>query len=199
MNRRKFHRFTGILLLLPFVAWSTTAVFFLFRPAYEQAYEQLQVRQLPMAESLILLPLPEWQEMRVFRTVLGEHLLVREEGRWQHLNALTKALWPQPDNADLKRLLEDALSANPARYGRVVTLDNNVATTDTGVRITVQWNTLSLSQTGRDTDWINTIYDIHYLRWTGYRPLDDVLGVFGLLLLMYMTYSGARMAFGRRG
>lgn len=198
MNRRKIHRLTGVLLLLPFIAWSTTAVFFLVRPAYEQAYEQLLVRQLPMTEPVALHAAPEWQEMRVFRTVLGDHLLVREDGRWQHLNALTMEPWGLPDDAALTRLLEDAFVANKARYGRVTNLQNNMAVTNTGVRITINWDTLSLSQSGLDTEVINKIYDIHYLRWTGYRPFDDVFGVFGLMLLMYMTFSGARMAFGRR-
>lgn len=198
MNRRKIHRLTGTLLLLPFIAWSTTALFFLVRPAYEQAYEQLLVRQLPMTATVSLSPAPEWQEMRVFRTVLGDHLLVRADGCWQHLNARTLEPWLEPDDAALTRLLEDAFIANPARYGRVMSQENDLATTDTGVRITINWDTLSLLQSGRDTDWINKIYDIHYLRWTGYRPFDDVFGVFGLMLLMYMTFSGARMAFGRR-
>jgi hypothetical protein len=107
-------------------------------------------------------------------------------------------LWEQPNDADLQRLLEAAFSANPIRYGNVLSIDNNTAITDTGVQITINWDSLSLAQSGRDTYWINKVYDIHYLRWTGYRPFDDVFGFFGLFLLMYMTFSGARMAFGRR-
>jgi hypothetical protein len=198
MNRRKIHRLTGIVLLIPFVAWASTAIFFLVRPAYEQAYEQLRVRQLPVAESLQLTPAAQWEELRFFRTVLGDHLLVRESGRWLHLDAETLLPWQQPIAADLQKLLEDAFRANPARYGRVLSIDDNTAVTDTGVHITFDWDSMSLYQTGRDTYWINKVYDIHYLRWTGYRPFDNVFGLFGLFLLMYMTYSGARMAFGRR-
>ncbi|MDO8908143.1 MAG: hypothetical protein Q7W55_06555 [Pseudohongiella sp.] len=198
MNRRRIHRLTGIVLLLPFLAWSSTAVFFLVRPAYDQAYEQLRVRQLPVIGSLTLAPAAEWEEMRVFRTVLGNHLIVREAGRWQHLNADTLIPWAQPDASEMQRLLEDAFNANPTRYGRVLAMENNLALTDTGVQISINWDTMSLYQTGRDTYWINKVYDIHYLRWTGYRPFDNVFGLFGLFLLMYMTFSGARMAFGRR-
>ncbi|MDP2286492.1 MAG: hypothetical protein Q8L06_20345 [Pseudohongiella sp.] len=198
MNRRKLHRLTGILLLLPFVAWASTAVFFLVRPAYEQAYEQLAVRQLPLIEPYTIVPAAEWEEFRLFRTVLGDHLMVREAKRWQHLSAETLEPWPQPDNGSLQRLLEDAFSANPSRYGRIQTIENNIAVTDTGVQITINWDVMSLYQTGRDTYWINKVYDIHYLRWTGYRPFDDVFGLLGLFLLMYMTYSGARMAFWRK-
>jgi hypothetical protein len=196
MHKRKLHRLTGIVLLLPFVAWASTAIFFLVRPAYEQAYEQLRVRQLPITDVIMMVPDQNWQEMRFFRTVLGDHLIVREDDGWQHLDGYTLDPMPQPNASDLQRLLEDAFTANPQRYGRVIGIDNYTATTDTGVEILINWDSLSLTQTGRDTRWINKIYDIHYLRWTGYRPFDRVFGLFGLFLLMYMTFSGARMAFG---
>jgi len=48
MKTRKLHKITGLILLLPFIAWSATAVFFLIRPAYEQAYERLAVREYPL-------------------------------------------------------------------------------------------------------------------------------------------------------
>lgn len=198
MNRRKIHRLTGIFLLLPFVAWASTAIFFLVRPAYDQAYEQLQVRHQPLPPMLQVSPQDQWQEIRLFSTVLGNHLLVRESGRWQHLNADTLAPWPQPETVDLIRLLDDAFAGNPERYGRVVNVENNTAVTDRGIQIGINWDSMSLSQSGRDTYWINKVYDIHYLRWTGYRPFDQVFGLLGLLVLMYMTYSGARMAFVRR-
>jgi hypothetical protein len=196
MTKRQLHRLTGIILLLPFVAWASTAVFFLVRPAYEQAYEQLRVNQLPITDIIMMVPDENWQEMRFFRTVLGDHLIVRENGGWQHLDGYTLDPWPQPGADDLRVLLQDAFTANPSRYGRVLSIENNTAKTDTGVDISINWDSLSFIQTGRDTRWINKVYDIHYLRWTGYRPFDRVLGLFGLFLLMYMTFSGARMAFG---
>jgi hypothetical protein len=61
----------------------------------------------------------EWQTIRVFRTVPGDHLL------------------------------EDAWIANPERYGCVTSLANHLAVADTGVRISDIWDTLSLSQSGR--------------------------------------------------
>jgi hypothetical protein len=143
MTKRKLHRLTGILLLLPFVAWASTAVFFLVRPAYEQAYEQLRVRQLPITDVIMMVPDHNWQEMRFFRTVLGDHLIVREEDDWQHLDGYTLDPMPQPEAPDLQRLLEDAFTANPQRYGRVLSIDNNIATTDTGVEIHINWDSLS--------------------------------------------------------
>ncbi|MBC53493.1 MAG: hypothetical protein CMQ34_06600 [Gammaproteobacteria bacterium] len=198
MRPRKVHRLVGILLLLPFVAWASTAIFFLVRPAYTEAYEQLQVRQLSMGNIIQFVPDPAWLEARFSRTVLGEHLLVRDAQGWQHLDSFTLDPRPGPTGDELRLLIDDATRHNPARYGTVQTLSGLNAVTDTGVEISVDWDSLRMSQRGPDTRWIDRIYDIHYLRWTGFEIFDRIFGLFGLFLLMYMTYSGARMALGRR-
>lgn len=198
MRPRKIHRLVGILLLLPFVAWASTAIFFLVRPAYTEAYEQLQVRQLPMGNIIQFVPDPTWLEARFSRTVLGEHLLVRDAQGWQHLDAFTLEPRPAPSGEELRLLINDAISHNAARYGTVERLSGMNAVTDTDVEISVNWDSLSMSQRGPDTRWIDRVYDIHYLRWTGFEIFDRIFGLFGLFLLMYMTYSGARMALGRR-
>ena len=194
------HRWIGITLLLPFVAWACTGIFFLVRPGFNAAYEPLPVRQyaMPAPTTLPVSIQPQWQEIRYFRSVLGEHLQVRQGGEWQHLNAVTGDTWPLPDEQDLTLLLEDAFQSNPDRYGNIVSIEGASATTDTGVRLSVNWDTLSISQNGRDTRWIDRIYSIHYLEWTGFYWTDRALGIGGLLLLIYMTYTGARMAFGRQ-
>jgi len=198
MRPRKIHRLVGILLLLPFVAWSTTAIFFLVRPAYTEAYEQLQVQQLPMDNIVQFVPDPAWLEARFSRTVLGEHLLVRDAQGWQHLHSFTLDPRPGPTGDELRLLIEDATRHNRERYGTVETVSGMNAVTDTGVEISVDWDSLRMSQRGPDTRWIDRVYDIHYLRWTGFEIFDRIFGLFGLFLLMYMTYSGARMALGRR-
>ncbi len=196
MTPRRRHKLVGTILLLPFIAWSTTAVFFLVRPRYEQAYEKLEVRHLPLKTAPALQPQPDWEEVKLFESVLGSHLLVRTSSGWQHFDATTLQPWPEPDQQALIRLLEDSFVGNPERYGRIVSLDGNVATTTTGVTLTYDWDTLSLSQRGRDTYWINKVYDIHYLEWTGIKVIDKILGLSGLALLIYMTWSGMQLAFG---
>ena len=198
MRPRKIHRLVGILLLLPFVAWASTAIFFLVRPAYTDAYEQLQVRQLPMGNIIQFVPDPAWLEARFSRTISGEHLLVRDAQGWQHLDSFTLDPRPGPTGDELRLLIDDATRHNRERYGTVASLSGMNAVTDTGVEISVDWDSLSMSQRGPDTRWIDRVYDIHYLRWTGFEIFDRILGLFGLFLLMYMTYSGARMALGRR-
>lgn len=201
MNTRRSHKIVGIILLLPFIAWSATAVFFLVRPAYQEAYAPLEVKQYPLEPATTIATRPEWLEVRHLRSILGPHLLVLSTAGWQQLDPLTLQSLPYPDESSLRTLLEDAMQANPQRYGALATVDGRRISTDTGVNITLDWGTLSFTQEGRDTRWINQVYSIHYLEWTGVLVLDKILGLAGLALLMYMTWSGANMAFGsgRRG
>ncbi len=61
--------------------------------------------------------------------------------------------------------------------------------------VTLDWDSLSLYQSGRDTRMINLLYEIHYLRWTGIKAVDRVVGMLGLLLILLAAISGARLAF----
>lgn len=196
-HKTRRHRWTGILLLLPFLAWSLSGMVFLLQPGYEQAYEQLPLRLYGLAGPLMIDTQPEWREVRYIRSTLGEHLLVRTPDGWQHLRADTGETWPLPGAEEIERLLEDAFSYNPQRYGNVVEVDDGRAMTDTGVELALNWSTLGISQRGRDSRLIDRIYSIHYLQWTGIALLDRVLGLAGLALLIYLTWSGARMAFPR--
>jgi len=183
-------------MLLPFIAWSTSAVFFLVRPGYDEAYERPNVRQYP-AQSAYTIPVNEnWLETRYFNTVLGEHLIVRQLDGWRHLHADSLQEWVLPSQSQVSLLLEEAIAANARRYGELISVDGNQATTDTGVELSLDWTTLSISQSGRDSRWIDRIYSIHYLQWTGIELIDNLLGLVGLFLLMTITYTGSRLAIG---
>lgn len=196
MKLREQHKYLGIVLLLPFMAWSATAVFFLVRPRYEQAYEQLQVREYPIEQALAVAVQPDWKEVRWLRSILGQHLVVKRDSGWVQLDPATLQERPWPDDASVRKLVTDAMSANPGRYGALAAFDGRSMNTDTGVDITFDWNTLSFTQSGRDTRWIDRIYRIHYLEWTRIRAIDKVLGVGGLLLLVYMTITGFKLVLG---
>jgi hypothetical protein len=60
-------------------------------------------------------------------------------------------------------------------------------------RVVLDWKRLSLSQRGKDTNRIDTIYKIHYLQWTGLESLDKVLGAIGILLTLALSVLGARL------
>jgi hypothetical protein len=66
------------------------------------------------------------------------------------------------------------------------------------VKVTLNWNNLKLSQTGQDTQLINLLYQVHYLQWTPYKELNQVLGIFGLILLISLTVLGVRIYIKQR-
>ena len=196
MITRKQHRLLGGILLLPFIAWSLTGVFFLVRPAYEQAYSVLSPKTYS-ADQINISAQPEWQEVRLLKTVLGLHLLVKQEGGWQQLDPDSLEVRATPVEADLVSFVEDAISQDTLRYGELLPGESDPFRTSTGVTIAVDWDSLSLYQQGLDTRWIDRIYRIHYLQWTGIAFLDTILGVAGLLLLLLMTATGSAMLLRR--
>jgi len=195
---RTLHRLAGIVMLLPFLGWAATGIVFFTKPGYGAAYDALPIKAYPLEEPIAVRADPAWREVRYLRTILGPHLLVRTGGGWSQLDPVSLQPRTAPPDGDVQRLLADAFTANPARYGRIVNLAGGVATTDTGAVITFDWNRLSLQQRGRDTDRIDFIYKIHYLQWTGHKAADRILGLVGLTLLIALTLLGARLAIRRR-
>ncbi|OXY82387.1 PepSY domain-containing protein [Oceanimonas doudoroffii] len=196
-STRKLHRLLGWLLLLPLFGWALTGMVFFIKPGYQGAYEQLAVRTYPLQQGTTLLPEADWQQVKLVRTVLGRHMLVQREGRWQHLRPTSHAPFALPDEAGIRLLLQDAMAANPARYGQIVELNGTDARTSTGVNISLNWNTLTLRQEGRDTRLINGLYRVHYLQWLPSKELNQGLGMLGLLLLLLMALLGLRLCWRR--
>jgi hypothetical protein len=194
---RKLHRLAGIVMLLPFLGWAVTGIVFFTKPGYGAAYDTLPIKTYPLDEPIAVRADPAWREIRYLRTILGLHLLVRTGAGWSQLDPVTLQPRTAPPDRDVQRLLGDALTANPARYGRIVSLSGGVAVTDTGAAVTFDWNRLSLQQRGRDTDRIDLLYKVHYLQWTGQKTADKILGLAGLTLLIALTLLGARLAFRR--
>ena len=198
MWMRRYHRLFAYVLLLPFIVWSLTALFFLFRPAYQQAYAPLLVATQPNEQVQLLRPESDWLEYRVLHTELGGHLLVRKQQGWEHRRIDNAALWPLPPREQQRRLVSAAMAADPRRYGELLDSEGEQFETSTGVLISLDWNTLSLRQNGPDTRWIDWVYNLHYLRWTGVGPLDDLVGALGLLLLILMTATGGTLLLRQR-
>jgi len=194
MNLRKLHKILGLLMLLPFIGWVFTGVVFLVKPGYEQAYEKISPRLYEMEQAFQMPAGQGWLESRVLKTGLGTHLLVNIDDQWQHLEADSLRVVAKPDEQQIVRLLEDAVSVNKARYGVVEYVDGERFLTSTGVTLTLDWNTMTITQRGRDTRLISTLYKIHYLQWFGQKQLDIVLGVIGLLSLFVLALFGALLS-----
>ncbi|MGE0100825.1 MAG: PepSY domain-containing protein [Blastocatellales bacterium] len=198
MKTRRLHRITGLVMLLPLLGWAATGLVFFLKPGYEGAYEMLSVRTYPLTRRYEITPGADWTEARILRTRLGDHLLVRTSSGRLHLDPETMRPRPEPSEVEVRELLKDAFSANPARYGDPVNVSKGEATTSTGVEVGLDWMTLILQQKGPDTARIDALYRIHYLQWTGVKWLDRALGLAGLVLLVALSVLGLRLAF-RRG
>lgn len=185
-------------MMLPFLGWAVTGAVFFTKPGYGAAYDALPIKTYPLEGTLTVRPDPAWREVRHLRTILGLHLLARTDQGWVQLDPIALQAVAVPRDEDVTRLIADAFTINPSRYGKIVSLDRGVATTDTGAVVTFDWNRLSLQQRGRDTDRIDRLYKIHYLQWTGQKTVDKVLGLAGLGLLTVLTILGASLAFRRR-
>ncbi|HVF91475.1 MAG TPA: hypothetical protein VNH22_15530 [Blastocatellia bacterium] len=185
-------------MILPFIGWAITGAVFFFKPGYAGAYEYLQPRTYPMGEGLSLRADSSWLEVRYLRTILGDHLLVRTEDGWSHLDPASLRARSLPGDDQVRALLADAFSKNPERYGRVSSIEGSKALTSTGVQVSLNWAQMSLSQKGPDTDRIDLLYKIHYLQWTGSPIADRVIGMTGIALVLTLTGLGVRLFFGSR-
>ncbi|MFT7682811.1 MAG: hypothetical protein ACI935_002289 [Moritella dasanensis] len=193
MNTYKLHRYLGYLLILPVTLWALTGAFFLVKPGYKNAYEQLQITSYPLTSTLPLLPKPEWQAIAINRSILGSHYRVKVDQQWQHINPLDNQIQAEPSPQSIINLLQDAVKHNPDRYGTVFNYQDGIAFTDTKVKLMFDWSQLSLRQQGADSRFFNTMYDIHYLRWTGNKSFDLWFGYIGLGLLVLMALTGVVM------
>jgi len=196
---RRAHRWIGLVLLLPFLAWGATGLVFYFKPGYGGAYAALEPRWLPLLTPRTLPARPDWLEARSVRTVLGEHLLVRTASGWHQLDPQSLEPRPAPAPPEQRRLVADALAQDALRYGDLVREDGGELVTSTGVRVALDWDHLTLSQHGRDTDRIDALYRVHYLQWTGVRGVDRVLGLVGIGLVFVLAGLGVRLAVRGKG
>lgn len=185
-------------MLLPLIAWAITGVFFFIKPGYSEAYEQLAIKTYPSITSFTIPNTSQWSEIKIIHSILGEHLLVKnEENKWSHLDRTTMQTIEMPSALQVEALIKDAIKHNTERYGNVVSLDGLTVLTSTQIEITLNWPQMSLYQQGPDTEFIDTMYQIHYLKWTGIKAVDNVLGVVGLALVIILALLGTILSFKR--
>src|SRR5690242_17564435 len=105
VKSRSLHRLLGIIMLLPFIAWAVTGAIFFLKPGYASAYVIPQIKTYPLTEGTQIKADPTWLEMRLLKTILGEHLLVRTGEGWQHLDPVTRQPKAPPTEDELRQLL----------------------------------------------------------------------------------------------
>ena len=83
---------------------------FLVKPGYDSAYEVITIKTYPLDQKLNITPNENWEELRVIKSVLGNHLLVKVEGKSNHLDFNTLKQKPMPSVSEVRRLVEDAIA-----------------------------------------------------------------------------------------
>ena len=187
---KKLHRVLGILMLIPLLLWAFTGAIFLFKPGYALAYGQLSIKLYPIDNTFHFNGSKKWSQIRLMRTILGNHLLVLEADQWKHLDPATLKARGKPSPDEVQALVADALAGLSGRYGTISWVEGTTAITDTDVAITLDWDTLSLQQKGPATLLIDTLYRIHYLQWFRSPALNEALGVMGLVFLVALSLLG---------
>jgi PepSY-associated transmembrane protein len=197
MKARALHRIIGLVMLLPLIGWAVTGSIFFLKPGYAGAYDTPQVKTYPLETNVALEIDRSWLEFRYVKTILGEHLLARTEQGWQHLDPHSLQPKPAPTEDEIRALIADAVTTNPSRYEHIASVKGNTATTDTNVRVTIDWNRLALAQRGADTERIDFFYKIHYLQLTGVATVDKALGALAIALVLILSVLGVRLFFSK--
>ncbi len=198
VKRKKLHKIVGLILCLPLLAWALTGVVFLTKPGYQEAYDLLVPKSYALHSGFSVPSSSAWQEVRMLRTILGHHLLVKTDDVWQQLDAQTLKPRPVASSESLRRLAQDAISSNSDRYGEVVSTKLGLVSTSTGVEIELDWNTMTFRQEGKDTRLINKFYQIHYLQWSGNDSMDKILAILGISLLLLLCWLGLSLSVNSR-
>ena len=193
MKSKQIHRIIGLLLVLPVIGWTFTGIIFFIKPGYQAAYDPLAVKTYPLEKSFIIPESKGWTEVRLLKTILGYHLLVKTDNGFEHLDPVSFKPKKIPIGVELNALFNDSFSNKSERYGHVISSDNFNVITSEGVQVSLDWKRLTLRQKGEDTKLINTLYKIHYLQWTPYKGVNQYMGIIGLILLMTLTMLGLKI------
>ncbi|WP_196137820.1 PepSY domain-containing protein [Aliikangiella sp. G2MR2-5] len=193
MKSQKLHRYIGLAMLIPMLCWAATGVVFFIKPGYKGAYERLNLKTYPIEETVTLPKNSGWTEVRLLKSILGSHLLVKSYGKTLHLDPDTLELAPIPGESELKSLFEDITSHNLERYGSIARVEGTKAYTSNDIEVALDWNTLSFTQKGKDREIIGILYKVHYLQWTPWDGLNQVIGILGLILLTILSVLGIKL------
>lgn len=199
---RLLHRILGLVLLAPLLVWTATGFLFLIKPGWAGAYEMLDAmsaQSLPLANLIApndLRTSAEVTRLELGATVLGPVYRVRMGNETQLFNATSSQVLSPLDEPAVLAVAQDAAARamSQARYGQAIetTLlpNEGVVRFSGGATVRVGRNDLSLSQSGPDTEWINRIYELHYLRWTGVALLDRIAAVAALVGVWVLAAVG---------
>lgn len=198
MDLKTLHKVLGWTLAIPLIIWALTGIIFLVKPGYAGAYEKLAVQTYPMDKTFSVAPRGDWHEAKLIKTTLGYHLLLSSNEDTMHLDPISLQRRAEPTHRQLEQLIAESLARNPDRYGNIIDTTSNTVTTNTGVTITLDWETMSLRQKGDDTRLISRLYKIHSLKWWGNDVANFVFGALGIVILLTLVFIGLTLSTAKK-
>lgn len=189
----RLHRWAAIALVAPLVVWSITGLLFHLKPGWKRAYDMVSIEQpLGTTNVTAVSVLPPFKRLELFGTALGPMYRLDRK-------TLIDATTGQPRSPlsieDARTLAQDAVarSSQHAGYGAFVDAaaeESTVHVRFANAVVDVDRASGSLYQHGADTERIDWLYRIHYLKWTGVPSVDRVLAVVGLALIWFAMAAG---------
>jgi uncharacterized iron-regulated membrane protein len=205
----RVHRYLALLLVVPLIVWSVTGLLFHLKPGWSRAYDMLDAEQpletanvTPVAT--VVATFPEGvQHLELFGTAIGPMYRITTKNGTALVDATTGTRRSPLTESDAKALVLDAVSHSreKAGYGELAATE---AKDDVvrfrfsgGVIVDIDRNDARISQHGSDTERIDWLYRIHYLKWSGKKTLDRVLALVGLALIWAVLIPGLVLAWRR--
>ncbi len=204
---RRAHRFFGLLAVVPLLAWLVSGVALVVMDPGPSEGTEVLLPMRPLARSVTVRPEPGVHEVRLFSTVLGQHLIQRTEFGWRHLDPVTGELKPAPAEEELRGLLEEAFGDSDG-FGEISLVAADSVVTTTGRVITLDWSAFTASYKDDTTRLAGILRRVHGLGLSGIPIVDGwlmiVAGVLGSALALLglgllFREEGAPERDGRRG
>ncbi|AKU93204.1 hypothetical protein [Vulgatibacter incomptus] len=198
----RLHRIAGLALLAPLLAWTATGLLFLVKPGWGGAYELLDPFGDGALDPSELLPLAAIQEaqgataVELRASALGPLFRIHRRDQVVLVHAQTGTVLSPLDGRAVEAIARDAASRSTAadRYGEVrsadLTASDGVVRFAGGAVVRVGRHDLALAQSGPDTAWIDRLYELHYLRWTGIEALDRALAIAAIGGTWMLAFAG---------
>lgn len=195
---RRAHRFFGLLAVVPLLAWLLSGITLVVVDPGPSDGVPIQLPTTPLTRSITVRPEPGVEEVRLFSTSLGHHLIQKTEFGWRHLDPTTGRLKPVPDEEELRTLLEEAFAGRDG-FGEITLVTADSVLTDTGRVVTLDWTTFSASYRDEKTRLGAVLRRVHGLGLSGLPQVDRSLMILAGVLGSALGLLGLGLLFREEG
>jgi hypothetical protein len=191
---RRAHRFFGLLAVVPLLAWLLSGVTLVVMNPGPSEGVSIELPTAPLTRTITVRPEPGVEEVRLFSTVLGQHLIQKTEFGWRHLDPTTGTLKPAPAEDEVRRLLDDAFATMDG-FGEITTVTADSVLTSTGRVVTLDWSAFTASYRDETTRVGAVLRRVHGLGLSGVPQVDRWLMILAGVLGSALALLGLGLLF----